>query len=168
MLTGSIVSSFQGEPRSTHDIDIVVEIRGDQIAAISEAFPSDRYSFDDVAARQAVSNRDMFQLMEYASGDKVDFWVLKDDTFDRSVFARRYRDTILGITAYLLRPEDTVLRKLLWARDYESNRQYRDALGVFELQHAGLDMRYLQHWVAELKLDAIWLQMLSEAQPLDE
>jgi hypothetical protein len=27
MLTGSVVSSLQGEPRSTHDIDIVVAIK---------------------------------------------------------------------------------------------------------------------------------------------
>ncbi len=34
MLTGSVVSSLQGEPRSTHDIDIVVTIELDQIAAL--------------------------------------------------------------------------------------------------------------------------------------
>lgn len=26
MLTGSIVSSFQGEPRSTHDIDMMIQL----------------------------------------------------------------------------------------------------------------------------------------------
>jgi hypothetical protein len=35
MVTGSIASSLQGEPRSTHDIDIVVALPGDaaQLAA---------------------------------------------------------------------------------------------------------------------------------------
>jgi hypothetical protein len=36
MLTGSIVSSLQGEPRATHDIDIVIAVRIDPAdAAIS-------------------------------------------------------------------------------------------------------------------------------------
>jgi len=168
MLTGSVVSSFQGEPRSTHDIDIVVEITLDQIDAISAAFPKDHFSFDDVAACTAVAKRDMFQLLEFSSGDKVDFWMLKDEPFDQNVFARRYRDTVVGVSACLLRPEDTILRKLLWARDYESEKQYRDALGVYELQYGKLDMAYLQHWISELKLEQVWQQMLSEAQPLEE
>ena len=34
MLTGSLVSSFQGNPRSTHDIDIVVSIKMDNLSNI--------------------------------------------------------------------------------------------------------------------------------------
>jgi hypothetical protein len=168
MLTGSIVSSLQGEPRSTHDIDIVVEISADQVQAIRAAFPSDHFAFDEQAARAAIAMRDMFQLWEFATGDKVDFWILKDDPFDRNVFDRRNRDTVLGVTAFMLRPEDTILRKLKWAQEFESDRQYRDALGVYEVQHGKLDMAYLQQWVQALGLEPVWQQMLAEAEPLDE
>src|SRR5687767_12213288 len=75
MLTGSIVSSFQGEPRSTHDIDIVVIMRAEQVPALAIAFPSPEYAFDSVAAKEAIARSDMFQLLEFDSGDKVDFWI---------------------------------------------------------------------------------------------
>jgi hypothetical protein len=39
MLTGSVVSSLQGEPRSTHDIDIVVLIEPGEIPNLTAAFP---------------------------------------------------------------------------------------------------------------------------------
>ena len=37
MVTGSIVSSLQGEPRLTHDIDFVVAIERDQIPRLLES-----------------------------------------------------------------------------------------------------------------------------------
>ena len=38
MITGSIVSSLQGEPRATHDIDIVVNIQSTSIQNLTEIF----------------------------------------------------------------------------------------------------------------------------------
>lgn len=99
MLTGSLVSSAQGNPRSTHDIDVVVEIELYQAAQITAAFASDQYAFDEVAARNAIARRDMFQLTDFDSGDKIDFWTLQDDAFNKNAFARRYRETIAGVVA---------------------------------------------------------------------
>jgi hypothetical protein len=39
MITGSAASSLQGEPRATHDIDLVVEIDSVQVAELIHAFP---------------------------------------------------------------------------------------------------------------------------------
>jgi hypothetical protein len=38
MLTGSLVSSLQGEPRATHDIDVVIDMLAESIGAFHEAF----------------------------------------------------------------------------------------------------------------------------------
>ena len=46
MLTGSYVSSLQGQPRSTYDIDVVVEIHEQQLAEFLNAFPVDEYYRD--------------------------------------------------------------------------------------------------------------------------
>jgi hypothetical protein len=40
MVSGSIVSSLQGEPRSTHDVDIVVAIRPSAAKDLAGAFPA--------------------------------------------------------------------------------------------------------------------------------
>jgi len=168
MLTGSVVSSAQGEPRSTHDIDIVVQITPEQVPLIRAAFLDERYGFDEVAAVQAILKLDMFQLSDLDTGDKIDFWVLKDDPFDKTVFGRRVRATFAGVEAFGATPEDTILRKLMWAQEYESERQYRDALGVYELQYATLDMPYLKHWIAELKLASTWERLVAEAEPLKD
>jgi hypothetical protein len=43
MLTGSLVSSFQGIPRSTHDIDIIISVKINHITKIMNAFNEKRF-----------------------------------------------------------------------------------------------------------------------------
>ncbi len=68
MLTESLVSSLQGEPRSTHDIDLVVDLHADRIDELLQEFYLSRS-----AVEEAVRLRRMFNLLELQSGDKVDF-----------------------------------------------------------------------------------------------
>ncbi len=89
MITGSIASSLQGEPRATHDIDLVVRIDHSQVKALAEAFPRPAFYVEESAVRDAVTERGMFNILEASEGDKIDFWILTDSPFDRSRFARR-------------------------------------------------------------------------------
>lgn len=101
MVTGSIASSLQGEPRSTHDIDLVVALPREAIGALVGAFPAPDF----------------------------DFWPLTDSPFDRSRFARRYPEEFLGARIRVSRPEDTILMKLSWAKKLGgSEKQLTDAL----------------------------------------
>ena len=45
MITGSIASSLQGEPRSTHDIDIIIGMQISKIDKLVESFPFPDFYF---------------------------------------------------------------------------------------------------------------------------
>jgi hypothetical protein len=62
--------------------------------------------------------------------------------------------------------EDHLLQKLRWAHDYESQRQYSDALLPYELHAAKLDTPYVLRWVSELQIQPTWDRMVAEAKPL--
>ncbi len=47
MAPESIVSSLQGEPRSTHDIDLVVAIPRRAVKDLVKAFPQPEYFLDE-------------------------------------------------------------------------------------------------------------------------
>jgi hypothetical protein len=71
----------------------------------------------------------MFNLIDAREGDKVDFWLLTDDAFDRARFERRYVERFEDVALSVSRPEDTILMKLRWAAMLGgSEKQFGDAL----------------------------------------
>jgi len=167
MVSGSLVSSLQGEPRSTHDIDIVVAIRPASAKPLAAAFPPPDYYLTEESILDALRTNGLFNLIEVNSGDKVDFWMLTDEPFDLSRFKRKRIEDVLGMSLAISAPEDTILMKLHWARKSgESDRHFTDALRVYEVQYGLLDLEYLRSWAQTLDVSAMLERIEEQAERL--
>ena len=167
VLTGSFASSLYGEPRATHGVDLVVALEAPAATGLIRAFPPPDYHLSDSAVLEAIRSQTMFNLIDTRSGDKVDFWVLTDEPFDRSRFARRHAETVFGRKVHVSSPEDTILAKLDWAKQSGgSEKQFGDALGVYEVQYGTLDIGYLELWAERLDVTALWRRLENEAEPV--
>jgi hypothetical protein len=165
MLTGSFASSLQGEPRSTHDIDLIVEIEAADADRLVREFPPPDYYLSKSSMIEAIQSQKMFNLLDIRDGGKVDFWILTTDPFDQARFARRQQDEVAGTSMKLSSPEDTILAKLKWAQSSGgSEKQFGDALRVYEVQGRTLDEAYLQEWVQRLGLASLWQRLQNEAE----
>lgn len=152
MVTGSAASTFHGEPRSTQDIDIVIDPTGSRLSAFTASLDHKRFYVGD--AHTALTHRDMFNVVEIGTGWKVDLIIIKDRPFSRAEFDRRISVEVLGVRVHLATAEDIVLAKLEWARMGGSERQLRDVAGVLAVSGAILDRSYLDAWAEELGLSA--------------
>jgi hypothetical protein len=66
------------------------------------------------------------------------------------------------------RPGDTILMKLKWATaSGGSQKQFVDALRVYEVQHGRLDQSYLDAWAARLAVSALLTRLRAEAEPIE-
>jgi hypothetical protein len=167
LVSGSLVSSLQGEPRATHDIDIVVALKHAHVKILPKAFPPPEYYLDEHSVVSALETAGMFNLIAVKTGDKVDFWILTDRPFDRSRFARRYTEKVMGTEIDVSSPEDTILMKLSWAHESGgSEKHFNDALRVYEVQYGQLDLEYLDEWAGRLGIDPLYKRMLQEAEPI--
>ena len=54
MVTGAFASSLQGEPRSTHDIDLVVDMQSSHINFLVKEFTTPDYYLSNVAITDAL------------------------------------------------------------------------------------------------------------------
>ena len=63
IITGSVVSSLQGEPRATHDIDIVIALQKSVVKQLVNAFPPPDYYLDEQSITEAIDRQSMFNLM---------------------------------------------------------------------------------------------------------
>jgi hypothetical protein len=161
MIVGSIASTFHGPPRSTVDIDIVVELSESTLDRFLGLIDRDRFYVDDAFARSAQAATDQFNVVDLQTGWKVDLIARKDRPFSRTEFARRIHGVIGGVTLDVATPEDTVLSKLEWSARSGSERQLDDAVGVLAL-NPDLDDAYLDHWARELGVE----ELLARAREL--
>ena len=165
MLTGSLVSSLQGEPRATHDIDVIIIIDSAKVDNLISCFSPDQYYLNRNSVQNAIDQRGMFNIISSREGMKIDFWILTDSPFDQSRFSRRYMENLMGIEMAVSRPEDTILAKLSWAKLCGgSEKQFTDALRVFEVQYERLEMEYIEDWAKKLNIGDIWKRLKEEAR----
>lgn len=64
---------------------------------------------------------------------------------------------------YFASPEDLILSKLQWQQSSQSEKQWRDILGILKTQTDQLDIAYLQHWSAQLGVAADLEQAFQES-----
>ena len=68
MVTGSVASSLQGEPRSTHDIDLVVALPASAAKALAAAFPPPDFYLTEESILDAIRRRSMCNLLALNEG----------------------------------------------------------------------------------------------------
>ncbi len=111
MLTGSVASSAHGKPRSTRDIDIVIAPNSEQLRELIQQFPGSAYYADEQQALQALAHRSQFNVIDSATGWKVDFIIAKTSEYARTALSRRKKliigDTLLSVAS----PEDVIVPK---------------------------------------------------------
>ena len=101
MLTGSMASNAWGIPRTTHDLDFVLQLPPSQITSLVAAFASPDYFLDEAAVRAAYQPPHQFNLIHIPSALKADFWLLRPAPFEREMFSRRVKDAWFGETIWL-------------------------------------------------------------------
>lgn len=160
MLTGSMASNVWGIPRSTHDLDFVLQLPPSEVSRFVETFRRDFY-IDEAAVRAAYQPPYQFNIIDERSSLKADFWLLRPAPFEREMFDRRVKDRVFGEDCWLATPEDVILHKLYWNSITLSERQLGDAAGVVAVQHGRLDEAYMRRWAQALSVSAVLEDLFS-------
>jgi hypothetical protein len=156
MLTGSFASAHYGVLRSTQDIDFVIEATPALLRAFIEALPSSEYYGDVDAALQAYNRQSLFNVIDLATGWKIDMIIRKSRAFSQEEFRRRRRVTLYGAALFVASAEDVVIAKLEWAKLAQSRRQIEDAAAILRARWGSLDRTYLEKWIGQLGLKKEW------------
>jgi hypothetical protein len=163
MLTGSYASSLHGAPRASQDIDVVIAPTRTQLLNLLSLLPDAEYYVSRDAALDALARRGQFNVIDFATGWKVDLIIMKLRDFSRTEFERKKTVELEGIMLDVASPEDVIIAKLEWAKLGASSRQIEDAAGIVRLQGDRLDRNYVEQWVDSLGLEDQWREALAKA-----
>lgn len=154
LVGGPLASSVHGEPRSTLDVDMVVDLALQDVTPLVAAL-GDEYYVDADAVREAIRAATSFNAIHLASSVKLDVFVAGRDAFEADRLACAVEVVVGPNPADLLRldaPTHLLLRKLEWYRrgGEVSERQWRDVQAIVSAQGDALDRSVLQRWASEL------------------
>jgi hypothetical protein len=167
LVGGSVASSLLGEPRATLDLDLVVDLRLSQVPDfLSTVKP--RFYVSAEAVLEAIRNESSFNLIDLETTEKIDIFILKNQPYCQQEMSRRQHLLISANPEqflYFPTAEDVIIQKLVWYRlgASQSDRQWRDVLGVLKVQFGKLDLSYLHYWALELELSDLLARSLIEA-----
>lgn len=150
VIGGSYASSAWGEPRATHDLDLVIRQTGITPGDLVWTLPTS-IILNEREATDAFNSREEFRCFQlfHKSGLKVDVFVVDDTEYSQSEMARSLLMSLgEGFQARFSSPENIVLAKLRWYKlgNRASDRQWRDIIKVLEVQSNTFDEQYLLRW----------------------
>jgi hypothetical protein len=164
MLTGSFASAYYGTPRSTQDIDIIIEASPAQLSSFINSLPADQYYSDLDAALEALKAESMFNVVDRSTGWKIDFIFRKSRPFSREEFRRRIRAHLQRVSVFVASTEDIVIAKLEWSKLAQSQRQIDDVAAILRIRRETLDRAYIEKWTRELRLEDEWAKARAAAE----
>ena len=162
-ITGGVAAIAYGEPRTTRDLDIVMEVPLTDIDRLIAALEQEGFYVpggDDVRSGRMTT----LGVTHIESISRADLLLSGSDEFDLVKFDRIREIDFPGIEALkFASAEDLILIKLRWGRQSQSEKQWRDAQGILKVQGDSLDFAYLTQWAARLDLIELLDQALIEA-----
>lgn len=162
MITGSLASSFHGEPRATRDVDIVIDPSREALDRLTQGLLDAGFYVDRDVAREALAGRSQFNAIG-PDALKVDFMIRLDRPFSIEEFRRRQGADLLGTPGFVATAEDVILAKLEWAKATGSDRQLDDVAGIVAIA-SGLDRSYVDRWAAILGVEDAWRAVSEETR----
>lgn len=162
-ITGGVAATAYGEPRTTQDLDVVLDIFPDELGQLVQVLELAGFYVAGVEDTVAGQTRTL-QIIHQETVMQADLMLSGTDEFDVMKLERRQ---LLSIPnrgqLYFASPEDIILSKLQWRKFSPSEKQWRDILGILKTQTNKLNRAYLQDWAMRLEVASDLEQAFQEA-----
>jgi hypothetical protein len=157
-ITGGVAATAYGDPRTTRDLDVVLNISRSAITDLVTELEA--IGFYVPGVEDILSDRmSTLQIIHQETVLQADLVIAGTENWEAIKFERRRLEDDL----YFISPEDIILSKLRWRIQSKSEKQWQDILGVLKVQGARLDFEYVREWAKTLNVSKDLHQACQEA-----
>jgi hypothetical protein len=162
-ITGGVAAIAHGEPRATIDLDVVIAIDLADLPTLAANFEANGFYVAGLADVISGSLR-CLNITHLETIENIDLMISGREEYDLIKFDRSRLYTLPGSgDVAIASPEDVIISKLIWRRESQSDKQWRDILGILKVQQEKLDFGYLREWVERFGLENDWQRAKVEA-----
>jgi hypothetical protein len=167
MVTGSVAATAYGEPRMTHDVDLVVVLDDAAITRLVAAFPDEEFycaPAEVIRVESRRGHRGHFNIIHHETGFKADVYIAGRDPLHRWALAHRRRIALGSESLSVAPPEYVIVRKLEYFREGGSLKHLDDIRGMLRQLGGTLDLPELERMLAERGLGELWTRARSHPE----
>ena len=159
VVSGSVAAILYGEPRLTHDVDLIVFLRDSDIGKLYEVFPPSEFYVppkEAIAAEVARPANGHFNVIHNGTGFKADFYTAGRDDLNAWAFRSARKLEYRGEPLTVASPEYVIVRKLEYFREGGSEKHLRDIRGIMSASGDTIDQSTLRELIRQRGLDIEW------------
>ncbi len=164
MITGAVASIIYGEPRLTHDVDLVIELHLDDAERFCSAFPLDEFYCPppEIIKFEITRNyRGHFNLIHHQTGFKADIYIEGKEELHQWALQNRKMIEVEGEEFWFAPVEYVIVRKLEYYREGGSEKHLRDIAGILSVSAEQIDLKDLEIRINKNMLNGEWVKAKS-------
>lgn len=139
VIVGGMAVLFYGNPRTTMDIDYVIQIVDKDIPVLVTFLQENGFFADEYDMRLALEEKSHCTVEDKGTMFRLDIKGIYGEMDERALRNRK-KVKIDNSVIFIASPEDTIANKLLFSREQD----IKDALGIYTRQYDSLNMDYLE------------------------
>jgi hypothetical protein len=159
MITGAAASTIYGEPRLTHDLDLIVDLKKGNVPGFAQAFPLEEFYCppeEVIILEIGRPVRGHFNLIHHETGFRADVYLAGKDPLHHWGLANRKSVQMEDQPVWVAPVEYVILRKLEYYREGQSEKHLRDIAGMLEVSDAQINTAWLEEQIAARRLQKEW------------
>lgn len=167
VVTGSVASIVYGEPRLTHDVDLILNLREDLLDVFMGLFPLEEFYCpprETILLEMGRETKAHFNLIHHETGFKADCYLTGRDPLHG--WALEHKNVVVlssGLRMALAPLEYVIIRKLEYYREGGSEKHLGDIRTMLRVSSDRLDRVFLDGQIKERGLFSIWNKALVQS-----
>ncbi|MFQ5832982.1 MAG: nucleotidyl transferase AbiEii/AbiGii toxin family protein [Candidatus Thorarchaeota archaeon] len=157
VVVGGVAVMYHGVPRTTVDIDLIVQFDDAMIPAFVDFLDSKGFAASVEDLRAALDEESHCTFFYKKSLLRLDIQGVNSE-FDKMTLDRAISVDLLGASVMIGSAEDTIVNKIL----FQGEQDMRDALGILARNSENLDFGYIQSACALLGIQDHLDQFLTD------
>jgi len=158
VIVGGVAVMYHGVPRTTVDIDIILQLDDEEIPSFVDFLNSNGFSASTEDILAAFSEKSHSTSFYGKSLLRLDIQGVNSE-FDRMTLERSILVDMFGTTIRIGSAEDTLVNKIL----FQGEQDLRDALGILTRNRENLDFNYIQSTCKMLGIKDLLEHFLEES-----
>jgi hypothetical protein len=139
VIVGGIAVLFYGNPRTTMDIDYVIQFSDKDMPVLMKFLQENGFYASENDMRAALLEKSHSTIEDKETMLRLDIKGVYSE-MDERVLRNKKKVRLDDTMIYIASPEDTIANKLLFSREQD----IKDALGIYIRQYNSLKMEYLE------------------------